>query len=609
MIVGWGRGETRVIEPRIYRAAFIPALLALVLVMFSLESRPPPLSQGLAADVLFDARRATTDMRDIARSAPDRKPGSIGNQRTAARVAEELAALGFRTEIDRFRAEGTSLVNVVARRGGGSASQVLVIAGRDADSVPDASTSAADTAALLELARVIQGKVAEKTLVLASVDGSTLGDAGVRRLVERLEPGPRTDAALVLSNMGAKREEGPLLVAWSNDDKRGGLGLQRTALASLRQELGSVPGDPGATEQLSRLAFPLGLGGQAPLLARGIDAIRLSGSGELPPTGAETPEDVDVGRFGDLGRGALRTLFALEEGGAPEHGPSSYVTFSGQVLPGWALSLLALCLILPALVASIDAFARVRRRREPVMPYWRWLGAGMLAFLAALGVGEFLVLVGQAPDPPPGPPMPGDAAVDGAALASLCAVAMTLTLGLVLARVPVLRRANWPPPAEAAGAGCAVALAMSVATLVVWMLNPYTALLLVPAMHLWLLAGLTAVRWRAALAMVLGGLLPIAIVGLLYLNRLDLDPVEGAWYLFQLFTGGQVGVLAALMTCVLLGIAVSAIGVATARRHVPEPEDREPHTGRPRDELPPIFGPGGHAGPGMIGGPAGTGRR
>jgi hypothetical protein len=609
MIVGWACGETRVIEPRIYRAAFIPALLALVLVMFSLESRPPPLSQGLAADVLFDARRAATDMRDIARSAPDRRPGSIGNQRTAARVAEELAALGFRTEIDRFRAENTSLVNVVARRGGGSGSQVLVIAARDADSIPDANTSAADTAALLELARVFEGKVAAKTLVLASVDGSTLGDAGVRRLADRLEAGPRTDAALVLSNMGAEREDGPLLIAWSNDDKRGGLGLQRTAIASLRQELGSVPGDPGAPEQLSRLAFPLGLGGQAPLLARGIDAIRLSGSGELPPTGGEAPEDVDVARFDDLGRGALRTLFALEEGDAPKHGPSSYVTFSGQVLPGRALWLLALFLILPALVASVDAFARLRRRREPVMPYWRWLAAAVLAFLAALGVGEFLVLVGQAPDPPPGPPPPADANLDGAAIASLGAVALTLALGLVLARVHLLPRSNWPPPAEAPGAGCAVALAMSVATLVVWMLNPYTALLLVPAMHLWLLAGLTRVRWRGALAMVLGGLLPIAIVGLLYVNRLDLGPIESGWYLFQLFTGGQVGLLGALMTCVLLGIAVSAVGIATARRHAPEPEDREPHTGRPRDELPPIFGPGGHAGPGMIGGATGTSRR
>jgi len=45
-----------VFEPRVYRAAFIPALLVVVLTMFSLQGRPRPLPQGLAADVLFDGR-------------------------------------------------------------------------------------------------------------------------------------------------------------------------------------------------------------------------------------------------------------------------------------------------------------------------------------------------------------------------------------------------------------------------------------------------------------------------------------------------------------------------------------------------------------------------
>ena len=51
------------IEPRIYRAAFIPALLAVVLVMFSLENRPKPVPQGLAADVVFDGDVAFRELR------------------------------------------------------------------------------------------------------------------------------------------------------------------------------------------------------------------------------------------------------------------------------------------------------------------------------------------------------------------------------------------------------------------------------------------------------------------------------------------------------------------------------------------------------------------
>ena len=42
------------IEPRIYRAAFLPALLALVLVAFSLQTAPHAVPQGLAADALFE---------------------------------------------------------------------------------------------------------------------------------------------------------------------------------------------------------------------------------------------------------------------------------------------------------------------------------------------------------------------------------------------------------------------------------------------------------------------------------------------------------------------------------------------------------------------------
>ena len=62
------------IEPRVYRAAFIPALLAVVLAMFSFQSRPRPLEQGLAADVLFDGEQAAALALQIAEDEPDRRP-------------------------------------------------------------------------------------------------------------------------------------------------------------------------------------------------------------------------------------------------------------------------------------------------------------------------------------------------------------------------------------------------------------------------------------------------------------------------------------------------------------------------------------------------------
>ena len=192
------------IEPRIYRAAFVPAILAIVLTMFSLGSRPRPLPQGLAADVLFDGRLARQTAIDFAERVPDRRPGSAGDRAVAADVAERLDRRGFAVEVDRFSHAGRTLVNVVARRAGSSRRQLVVIAARDAFRVPDADGSASDTAALLELGRVFQGRPSRRTLVLASVDGSTLGDVGTTRLLDSLGNPGLVDAVLVMSDLGAQ---------------------------------------------------------------------------------------------------------------------------------------------------------------------------------------------------------------------------------------------------------------------------------------------------------------------------------------------------------------------------------------------------------------------
>ena len=170
------------IEPRIYRAAFLPTVLAVVLAMFSLESRPRPLGQGLPADVVFAGPSAVTTTGAIVGAARDRRAGSPGDRRAAQVVANAFRGRGFTVEVDRFERGSDDLVNVIGRRAGSSRRQIVVVAARDAAGVPDAAGSAADTAALMELARVFEGRPSNKTLVLASVDGSTLGEVGTERL-------------------------------------------------------------------------------------------------------------------------------------------------------------------------------------------------------------------------------------------------------------------------------------------------------------------------------------------------------------------------------------------------------------------------------------------
>src|SRR5919197_4689620 len=200
-----------VIEPRVYRAAFVPALLVLVLAAFSPESRPKPLPQGLAADVLFDGALAAQAAAEIAHDRPDRRVGTVGDLAMAKQVAAQLGRRGFHVERQRFSRAGKDMVNVIGRRAGRSQRQIAIVAERDASGVPDAIGSAADTAALLEFARVFEGRPTRKTLVLASVDGSTLGDVGAQELVDQLGDPSQIDAVLVVSDLAAPRSRGPLI--------------------------------------------------------------------------------------------------------------------------------------------------------------------------------------------------------------------------------------------------------------------------------------------------------------------------------------------------------------------------------------------------------------
>ncbi len=78
---------------RLYRATFVPFLVALGVAAFSLGARPQPLTSTLAPDA-FDGASAFAELRSLAAEFPDRRPGSAGDQRLAARVAQTLEGLG-----------------------------------------------------------------------------------------------------------------------------------------------------------------------------------------------------------------------------------------------------------------------------------------------------------------------------------------------------------------------------------------------------------------------------------------------------------------------------------------------------------------------------------
>jgi hypothetical protein len=133
---------------------------------------------------------------------------------------------------------------------------------------------------------------------------------------------------------------------------------------------------------------------------------------------------------------------------------------------------------------------------------------------------------------------------------------------------------------------------------VVWARNPYTALLVIPALHLWLLILSPQLRPRrgAALALVALALVPLALLIAFYARELGVGPGAIAWDAVLLLAGGHIGVAAAALWSVAFGCAVAATLLALTPPAVLE----RPRTdgGAPVS----IRGPLSYAGPGSLGG-------
>src|SRR6185436_532660 len=106
-------------------------------------------------------------------------------------------------------------------------------------------------------------------------------------------------------------------------------------------------------------------------------------------------------------------------------------------------------------------------------------------------------------------------------------------------------------------------LVLCATTFVVWIGNPYASLLLIPALHLWLLAMApeTHLRRLTGLALWALGLLPPVLVAYAFARQFALDPLELAWMGELLVAGGGLALLAVLLWSVVLGCAAAALVV------------------------------------------------
>jgi hypothetical protein len=583
------------LDARIYRAALVPVLLAVIVCAFSLEDQPRALTTTLAPDA-FSGARAQRELTALADAYPARRAGDAADAALGRRVADAFRGMAPAYEVSTPSLRGQTidgertLTTVLARQVGAPGPELVVVAHRDA-AARGARAELSGTAAMLELARVVAGGRLRRTVTFVSTSGGSGGAAGARDLARRLAGNP-IDAVLVLGDLGSTRVRTPMAAGWSEGSQLGPLVLRRTVAEAIRQEANRDAGAPGVVTQWTRLAFPGTVGEQGPLVAAGLPAVLMSASGERPPpAGAQ----VGRGRLDALGRASLRTLLALDEGRALRAAPARDVVTLRKVLPAWAVRLLIGTLLLAPLLATVDGFARARRREVPVSPWLGWIGAAAAPFAIAAAFVTVLGLTGLLTATPPAPVPAGAIPIDGAGRAALIAAGLVIVLGFI-GRPLLLRLLGGRPRLEGPGAGVALLVGWCALAAVLWLFNPFAAAFMVPAAHLWLLLAATEVRLRRGLALLLVALslLPFAIAVLVISGQLALGPLDLVWSALLSVAGAQVGPFAWLFWSIATGCALAAVVLAWRRRPAPRaPEGESKIT---------VRGPLTYAGPGSLGG-------
>ena len=550
------------IDFRLYRLAFLPALVAVIAVMFSLGGVPAPIAEPVPSGT-YQGDAAATAARQVMRLAPDRPAGSAGDDRVADFVAERFRQVSggavseqqFDAEVD---GDDVSARNVLLTLPGDPSRTIVLLAERDSPRGPGAASSAAATGALVELAGSLRGVPGQQaSYVLAS---TSAGAAGARTVVDALRQRGAVEAVVLLFQPGAADPSQPYLITSSSGERTASIQLRRTAAQAIADQVGTTPEHPSAFESLAGLAIPSGLGSQAPLIADGIDAVSISSAGERPlAPSLDGPEDLSAETLDGFGRAAQVLIGEVDLAGELEHGPSTYVEVGDNLIPGWSLSLLALCLLLPALVAAVDGCARASRRGEPLSRALGWAAARSMPAIGALAVLYALALVGVVPRPP----FPFDPGLHP--LGARAAIALVLVVGAALASALVLRVLRIRGSTAPVGAAPALGALSSAAGLALWLVNPYLALLAAPVVHLWVLADGRSGRRHGAMVALAAALASVPVIAALIAVSRALElGVDAPWTLMLMVGDGQLGFGMMASACFLVGGLLGAVALAAA---------------------------------------------
>src|SRR3954452_17081674 len=391
----------RPVNGRLYRGTWL--LVGLPLWVLASSAARPAALQLRSLPAAFDGGAAAGVARDLAAQQPGRAPGTPDDRAAASWFVGQLRPYGYTVRRERFSGsvpgEGRlHLVTLVATKPGLSRKTIVVMAHRD-DRGPGAGANdnASGTAALVELARTYAPAAGTRrlqlpySLLFLSTDGAIDGGLGAAEFAAHAPERQNVVAVLNLDTIAGRGR--PRLVLTGDPPRSPSAGLVETVRAALVREAGADPVRTSGLRQLVDLAFPFSQYEQAPFVTRGIPAVTITTAPDRRPPGfTDAAEQLHAARLGQIGRATQNTLDALEQGVALPAGPSGYVYLGGRIVRGWAIEIVLVAALLPYLAATVDLFARCRRRRIPIASALRsyrsrfafWLWCGVLFGLFAL---------------------------------------------------------------------------------------------------------------------------------------------------------------------------------------------------------------------------------
>ena len=498
-----------VLDVRVYRAAFLPALVALFVAAFSLADRPAAAASPLAADA-FDAARAfggSAPLRNsLARAGGARSrtgsPGSADDARARRPRRGRRSAPSTGRDRPAFRvsrAHDAATSRPSSACGPGLSSRRIVV--RRAPRLARRARACAElsgTAAMLELARVFRARELRKTLVLVSTSGAH------RRASRARARGPssaaggagrRRDRARRPGRHATRRAVGRAVVA----RRRAGAARRCSARSRPRcaREVGRARRQPRDRPSGSRRALPFTVSEQGVIADAGAAGRAASASRASAARGRASR--CGAAASASFGRAALRAVSAIDAAGpaqttarAPRRrSPTARtgIVTMRNVLPDWAVRLLVGTLLLPGaadrarrLLPRPPPAARRRRRgwcgsapsRCRSLLAWLWVRAARRHRRARAARRADARRCRRSSAP--------------ARWRSARSRSCSRSAGSACGRCCCARAGRRGEPGGGRRSRPRPARCCARSTALVWVVNPYAAALLLPAAHLWLFA-------------------------------------------------------------------------------------------------------------------------